>query len=144
MKNKWLCMLPILVPVFLGCTSSHTDQIVVEAQQATGDRGFTPGETRSLTVFVYGGGSRTAASFYEGPVTVTFSPPQGIRVVPNPVVIDMKRANSYDRSKSSGEAAVTVDKEMTTGECSLPLSAMTEKLTSAEFTFRFTILKAKR
>src|SRR5687767_6982509 len=117
MKHKWLCMMPILVPVFLGCTSFHTDQIVVEAQQATGDRGFTPGETRRLTVSVYGGGGRTATSFYEGPVTVTFSPPQGIRVVPNPVVIDMKRSNNYDRSKSEAEVAVTIDKEMTAGEC---------------------------
>jgi uncharacterized membrane protein len=109
-------------------------------EQTTGDRGFSPGEARKLRVYVYGGGGRTATSFYKGPVTVTFNPPEGITVDPNPAVIDMKPANSYDRSKSWTEVTLTINKGMAAGDCSLPLSAKTDQQTSAECTFQFTIL----
>lgn len=126
-----MTLLSALALLAVGCRSSHTDAIVLKITQKTGNRGFLQGESRKLIVSVYGGGGRLETSFYDGPVTVTFDAPAGITVEPNPLVIDMKPTNSYDRSKTSRELALTVSDDMPLGDCQLSASASTNKGTTA-------------
>ena len=139
-RRAWAHPVLGLLLLLGGCSGlMHTDAITVEVQQKTGNRSFTPGEPRTLVVSVAGGGGRTVTSFYRGPVTVTFDPPAGMTVEPNPVVVDMKPVNNYDRSRSSAEVTLNVGREVAAGDIVLPLVARTDRDTRAEATFRLQV-----
>lgn len=132
----------VFAALICGC-GGHTDQIALEIQQSTGDRGFARGERRELSVSVFGGGDRLNHSFYSGPVDVTFAAAKGIDVQPGSIVITMSAKNGYDRSRSSGTVTVTVSDDAPLGECLLDVAAKTRSGTSARATFQFTVIDSR-